>query len=268
MKTIPELGVGTFRLEGDVAEKSVKMALELGFRHIDTAQIYENEAEVGKAIEASGVPRADIFLTTKVWLENLGQGRFLDSVHESLKKLRTEYVDLLLIHWPAGDGGPTMSEYLLQLAAARDSGLAKAIGVSNFTMAQLDQARGILGDGTIATNQIEVHPYFQNRQVADYCRARGVRVTGYMPLAYGKVLEDKTLKTIAERHGVGVGEVVLAWSLASDVITIPSSTSRTHLQSNLSARKLKLSVEELQTIAELDRGERLVDPDFAPMWDD
>lgn len=268
MAQILEFGLGTFRLEGEQAEQSVRMGLELGYRHIDTAQIYGNEADVGRAIAGSGIPRAEIFLTTKVWLENLGEDRFLESVRESLQKLHTDYVDLLLIHWPAGEQGPPMADYLKRLADTKTSGLARAIGVSNFTTTQVEEAVAILGEGAIATNQVEIHPYFQNRRVVEYCRQRGIAVTGYMPLAYGKVLNDETLGQIAGSHRVGIAEVVLAWSLARGIVTIPSSTNRTHLASNLAAQSLQLTPAELRQIDALERGERLVNPGFAPAWDD
>lgn len=268
MQRIPTLGLGTFRLKGDQVRESVVTALDIGYRHIDTAQAYNNEAEVGQAVADSGVAREEIFLTTKVWLDNLPRDKFLGSVRSSLEKLRSDYVDLLLIHWPAGEGGPAMAEYLEQLAAAKQGGMARAIGVSNFTNAQLDEAVQLLGKGEVVTNQVEFHPYFQNPKVLERCRHHGVAVTGYMPLAYGKVLEDEVLKAIAEHHGVGVADVVIAWSLARDVVTIPSSTRRAHMQSNFAAQSLQLSGEEIRQIDGLDRGERLVSPDFAPAWDD
>ncbi|MFA0809581.1 2,5-didehydrogluconate reductase DkgB [Microbulbifer epialgicus] len=267
MKQIPMLGVGTARLEGKQVVQSVRIAFELGFRHIDTAQIYGNEADVGKAVAGSGLERREIFLTTKVWLENLGRARFLPSVRESLQKLRTEYVDLLLIHWPAGEDGTPMVEYLEQLSAAKQAGLARAIGVSNFTNAQLDQAVAQLGAGQIATNQVEVHPYLQNDVVVDHCQSLGIPVTGYMPLAKGKVVEDKVLGQIAQKHRASIAEVVIAWSLARGIITIPSSTKRAHLQSNLAAASLRLTSDDVQQIKALERGEHLINPSYAPAWD-
>ncbi|MCT7655329.1 2,5-didehydrogluconate reductase DkgB [Oceanimonas sp. NS1] len=267
MNMMPSLGMGTFRLEGDDAYNAVSMALETGFRHIDTAQIYGNEAEVGQAIADSGIARNELFLTTKVWLENLGEDAFIPSVEESLRKLQVEAVDLLLIHWPEVSGKVAMDTYLPQLAEAQRRGLTRFIGVSNFTNAQLDQAIEILGEGSILTNQVEVHPYLQNRRVIEHCQSRNIQVTGYMPLAVGKVMKDDVLQRIAERHEVSVAEVVLAWQLQQGLVTIPSSTKRVNLETNLNALRLELNDDDMADIASLEQGERIANPDFAPQWD-
>jgi len=267
MNTMPSLGMGTFRLEGETACKAVTMALETGYRHIDTAQIYGNEAEVGQAIADSGLARDEFFLTTKVWLDNLGAELFLPSVEESLRKLQVEAVDLLLIHWPDVSGKVAMETYLQQLAEARRLGLTRAIGVSNFTNAQLNQAIEVLGADAIATNQVEVHPYLHNRRVIEHCQAQGIQVTGFMPLAVGKVMQDEVLQAIAAAHGASVAEVALAWQLQQGLVTIPSSTKRVNLETNLKAAELVLSAEEMAQIDRLDRGERIANPEFAPAWD-
>ncbi len=267
MNTMPSLGMGTFRLEGETAYSAVKMALETGYRHIDTAQIYANEAEVGQALADSNLTREGFFLTTKVWLENLDEEAFIPSVEDSLRKLQVEAVDLLLIHWPDISGKVAMETYLKQLVEAQRQGLTRAIGVSNFTNTQLDQAIAILGEGGILTNQVEVHPYLQNRRVIDHCQAKGIQVTGFMPLAVGKVMQDEVLQTIAAAHNVTVAEVVLAWQLQQDLVTIPSSTRRVNLETNLKSVELTLSDAEMAQIAQLDKGERIANPEFAPKWD-
>jgi 2,5-diketo-D-gluconate reductase B len=259
--------MGTFRLEGKVAYGAVKMALDAGYRHIDTAQIYGNEAEVGRAITDSGVARDTIFLTTKVWLDNLSEQAFIPSVKESLAKLQVEAVDLLLIHWPDVAGKVAMATYLAQLAEAQQQGQTRHIGVSNFTNAQLSQAIEVLGEGRIMTNQVEVHPYLQNRRVIEHCQARNIQVTGFMPLAVGKVLEDEVLQSIAANHQASVAQVVLAWQLQQGLVTIPSSTKRGNLETNLQATALELTADEMARIAQLDRGERIANPDFSPAWD-
>lgn len=267
MLQMPMLGAGTFRLKDDVAYQSVLTALELGYRHIDTAQIYGNEAEVGQAIQDSGVDRDAIFLTTKVWIDKLAKATFAASVEESLEKLQTEYIDLLLIHWPLKNDAVPMAEYLAELKAVKDKGLVKHIGVSNFTNAQLEQAIAILGEGEILTNQVEVHPYLQNRKVVACCRTHGVTVTGYMPFAYGDVLKDAVIQDIAAKHTATAAQVVLAWMRQNDFVTIPSSTKAANLESNLAAATLTLDAEDMASIATLDRGHRLANPDFAPDWD-
>ncbi|MBY5970230.1 2,5-didehydrogluconate reductase DkgB [Halomonas denitrificans] len=264
---IPNPGLGTFRLTGDTLRHAVTTALKLGYRHLDTAQFYGNEAEVGSAIAASSVPRSEIFLTTKVWWDRLEPVALKASVEESLSKLGTDYVDLLLIHWPSPDDEVPMRDYLTALKDVKDAGKARHIGVSNFTKAQIDQAVDILGKGEILTNQIEVHPFLQNRKLVAHCEKHGITPTAFMPLAVGKVLEDDTLKAIAEKHDANPAQVAIAWLHQLGIPTFPSSTKEKNLKSNLEALKLELSAEEMDAIAKLDRGERVANPDFAPKWD-
>ena len=264
---IPSLGVGTFRLKDEEAYNSVTMALEVGFRHIDTAQIYGNEEAVGRAIKDSAVAREDLYVTTKVWNDKLNKASFVDSVKESLAKLQLDYVDLLLIHWPSPENGESMEEYLGELLKVKALGLTKEIGISNFTVAQVEQAVGILGEGVIATNQVEVHPYLTNDKVRAVCDKHGIVVTGYMPFAVGKVLKDDTIVAIAEKHGVSAAEVVVAWELANGLVTIPSSTKRKNLETNFKALELTLDAEDIAKIDALDCGDRQATPDFAPEWD-
>lgn len=265
--TLPVPGMGTFRLQGEVARNAVQTALELGYRHIDTAVLYDNESEVGEAIAASGIDRDNLFLTTKVWHTDLAPEALEASIDASLKRLNTDYVDLLLIHWPSPDDAVPMRDYLTALKAVREAGKARHLGVSNFTNAQIDAAIDILGEGELFTNQVEVHPFLQNRAVVEHCHERGVTVTGYMPLAVGKVMQDETLNAIADTHEVTPAQIALAWVRQRNIVPIPASTKRDHLQANLDAMTLELSEAEMQRIAELDRGERIANPDFAPAWD-
>ncbi|APE32291.1 2,5-didehydrogluconate reductase B [Halomonas aestuarii] len=265
--SLPNPGLGTFRLKGDTLKQVIHDALDLGYRHIDTAQMYENEQDVGAAIAESDVPRESLFLTTKVWHDRLEPASLKASVRESLDRLGTDYVDLLLIHWPSPDDAVPMADYLNALREVQQAGQARHIGVSNFTIAQVDQALEILGPEALLTNQVEVHPFLQNRDVVAHCQSRGLTVTGYMPLAVGKVMEDATLKRIAEAHEATPAQVALAWTRARGVVTIPSSTKRDHLAGNLAALDLTLSEDELEAIAGLERGERIADPGFAPDWD-
>ncbi|WP_046111228.1 2,5-didehydrogluconate reductase DkgB [Aquincola tertiaricarbonis] len=265
---IPPFGLGTFRLKGQTVIDSVTTALELGYRAIDTAQIYGNEAEVGQAIERSGVPRDELFVTTKVWTEHLAGDRLLPSLRESLDKLRMDAVDLTLIHWPSPGGAMPLAESIEALLAARQQGLTRQIGVSNFTVALLQEAIDAAGAGQIATNQVELHPYLQNRTLAGFARSQGVPLTSYMTLGYGKVLADEVLAGIAAAHGVAPAQVALAWAMQLGHAVIPSSTKRANLQANLAAQDLKLTDDEMARIATLDRGERLVNPaGLAPAWD-
>ncbi|MBL0625806.1 2,5-didehydrogluconate reductase DkgB [Aeromonas jandaei] len=267
MMKMPNLGLGTFRLTGHPLRDSLLQGLELGYRHIDTAQIYANEAEVGQLMSESSVPRQDIYLTTKVWISEFGPGKVIPSLEVSLEKLGTDYLDLALIHWPSPKDEVPMAVYLEQLAEAKARGLAREIGVSNFTVAQLKQAIEILGPGAIAHQQIEVHPLLQNRKLVEFCRDQEIAITAYMPLAYGKVLTEPLLIEIGQRHGVSAAQASLAWLLAQGMAVIPSSTKRENLAANLAALNIRLSKEEMAIITTLERGERSANPDFAPDWD-
>jgi len=266
--SIPAFGLGTFRLKGQTVIDSVRNALDVGYRAIDTAQIYENEAEVGQAIAESGVARDELFITTKIWIANFHHDALLDSLRESLRKLRTDHVELTLIHWPSPKDAVPMAEYLGALAEAKSQGLTRQIGISNFTIAQTRQAIEILGAGAIATNQIEVHPYLQNRALIAFLNDQGIHVTAYMSLAYGEVLKDPVIQAIAERHQATPAQVALAWALQQGFAVIPSSTKRDNLAGNLLAADLRLSDEDMAQIATLDRGHRLANPEaIAPAWD-
>ncbi|AZG15629.1 2,5-didehydrogluconate reductase DkgB [Cupriavidus pauculus] len=266
--SIPSFGVGTFRLTGQAAVDSVRQALELGYRAVDTAQIYGNEADVGQALAESGVARGDLFVTTKIWTANYPADKLVHSLRESLDKLRTDYVDLTLIHWPAPGNGVPQPEFMAALADAKAQGLTRQIGVSNFNIDLTRQAIDVVGAGQIATNQIELSPYLQNRKLAAFLQEQGIAVTSYMTLAYGKVLKDPVLARIADKHHATVAQVALAWALQLGYAVIPSSTRRENLASNLLARDLKLDDADMAAIAALERNGREVSPDgLAPQWD-
>ncbi len=267
LDTLPDIGMGTFRLEGDTARDAVRSALSLGYRHIDTAQMYGNESEVGDGITSSGIPRRDIFLTTKIWHDNLKSSDLINSLKDSLQRLKTDHVDLALIHWPSPDDAVPMEEYLGALQAAHREGLARHVGVSNFTNAQLDDAKVILGDTPILTNQVEVHPFLNNRKVVGHIQEQGIKVTGYMPLAVGRVMDDEVLNRIARTHNVSPAQVAIAWVANQGIVPIPSSTRPDHQKANLEALEIELSVDEMDQIDHLDRNDRIADPDFAPVWD-
>jgi 2,5-diketo-D-gluconate reductase B len=265
---IPAFGLGTFRLKDQVVIDSVKNGLDLGYRLIDTAQIYGNEAEVGRAIAESGVPRSDLFITTKVWTDNLAQDKLVPSLKESLVKLRTDHVDLTLIHWPSPKGAVPVAEFMGALAQAKAQGLTRLIGVSNFTIALLREAMSVVGAGEIATNQIELHPHFQNRKLVAFANAEGIHTTSYMTLAYGEVLKDPVVQDIAKELDATPAQVALAWAMQLGHAVIPSSTKRENLQSNLLSTRLRLSDGQMARIAELDKGKRLINPEsLAPAWD-
>jgi len=266
--SIPAFGLGTFRLKDEVVKASVSTALELGYRAIDTAQIYGNEAAVGEAIADSGVARKDLYITTKIWVENLGAEQVISSLKESLTKLKTDYVDLTLIHWPSPGNAVSVAETMHALVEAKKLGLTREIGISNFTVALMQEAIDAVGAETIATNQIELSPFLQNQTVVDFARKNGIAITSYMTLAYGDALKDETIIAVAARHDATPAQVVLAWALQLGYAVIPSSTKRENLASNLLAQQLKLTDADMADIAKLERNGRLVSPEgLAPEWD-
>lgn len=263
---LPDFGLGTFRLEGAQATASVTAALDAGYRLIDTAQMYNNETQVGKAVAASAVPRSEIFVTTKIWPDNFT--RLVPSLKESLARLRMDQVDMTLLHWPAPGDGLPLADTLGALLEARAAGLTQHIGVSNFNIALLREAIAIAGPGQIVTNQIELSPYLQNRQVAEFASSQGVRITSYMTLARGAVMRDPVLEKIAQRLGVTTAQVALAWAMQLGITVIPSSTRRENIVSNFAARDLTLSDDDMAQIERLERRGRLVNPDgLKPVWD-
>lgn len=266
--SIPAFGLGTFRLQGQVVIDSVSTGLALGYRVIDTAQIYENEADVGQAIADSGIPRSELFITSKIWIANFAEGQLIPSLKESLRKLQTDYLDLTLIHWPSPEDQVPVAEFMGQLLEAKRQGLTRQIGISNFTVELMKQAIDAVGAEHIATNQIELHPYLQSRTVAEFAKAHGIQVTSYMTLAYGEVLKDPVIQQIAERHQATPAQVTLAWAMQLGYAVIPSSTKRTNLASNLKALDLTLSDADMAQIAGLERDHRLTSPKgIAPNWD-
>ncbi len=265
---IPQFGVGTFRLTGQTVIDSVKMALDVGYRAIDTAQIYGNEAEVGQAIAESQINRNELFITTKIWTEHYSADKLIPSLKDSLQKLRTEAVDLTLIHWPAPSTGISVAEMMQNLLQAKQQGLTKHIGISNFNIDLTQQAIAAIGVENIATNQIELSPYLQNRKVVEFLQAQNIDVTSYMTLAYGKVLQDPVLAEIAQHHQASTAQIALAWALQKGFSVIPSSTKRENLIANLKAQDIQLTAKEMQRIAQLERDGREVDPEgLAPIWD-
>ncbi|CAN7199711.1 aldo/keto reductase [Rhizobium sp. LjRoot98] len=264
---IPALGFGTFRMPGPDVLRIVPQAIKLGFRHIDTAQIYRNEAEVGEAIEASGVSRGDIFLTTKVWVDHYKHADFLASVDESLKKLRTDYVDLLLLHWPSS--GVPLAEQIGALNAVKKAGKVKNIGVSNFNTALM--AKSVeLSEAPLATNQIEYHPYLDQTKVLEAARAAGMSITAYYAMADGKVPNEPLLKDIGAKHGKTAAQVVLRWlTQQKDVITLSKTATESRLKENFDIFDFDLSSDEMAAIHKLARPNgRIVSPGgLAPDWD-
>ena len=266
---VPKFGLGTFRLSGQTVIDSVKSALEVGYRAVDTAQIYANEAEVGQAIAESQVNRDQLFITTKIWTENYAPEKLIPSLKDSLRKLRTDAVNLTLIHWPAPKLWVSIPELMQTLLEAKQQGLTEHIGISNFNIELTQQAIDSIGLEHIATNQIELSPYLQNHRLVDFLQAQNIDVASYMTLAYGKVLNDPLLQDIAAQHQASSAQIALAWALQKGFAVIPSSTNREHLIANLRAQKIQLTADEMAAIAKLDRNAREVNPkQLAPLWDE
>lgn len=263
---IPALGYGTWKLAGADCIRGVEMALGHGYRHIDTAQIYENEAEVSTAVKNSGVGRENVFLTTKVWMSSVDDGALQKSVQESLKKLKTDYVDLLLIHWPVND--VPFARQMKALTEVQGKGLTKMIGVSNFTVAQMKHVHEELG-APIVSNQVEYHPFLSQTPVLDYLRAHDMFLTAYSPVARGQVLDNKTLQDIAAAHNKSVAQVTLRWLLQQGrVAAIPKAGSEKHLKENFAIFDFMLTNGEMDAIHALARSDgRMINPQWAPAWD-
>ena len=265
---IPQIGLGTFGRTGSEGIAAILSAIEIGYRHIDTAQSYDTETSVGEAIRRSGVPRQDFFVTTKVADTNLDTAGFLPSVEKSLETLGLDQVDLLLIHWPSHNDQVPFEDYMNALAEAKARGWTRHIGVSNFTIALLERTRALLGDDAIVTNQVEIHPYLQTPKLRDHARSRGLALTAYQPLFKGVVHTDPVLQSIAAEHGVTAAAVALAFLMAEGHAVIPASASPTNLAANFAAAGVRLNDTEMNRIRALDRGERRINPTKSPRWDD
>lgn len=263
---VPALGLGTWQLSGRSCFETVRQALDLGYRHIDTAQMYGNETEVGWAMRESGLARDAIFLTTKLAPGNLAAAAVRRTTEESLRRLATDHVDLLLIHWPTGEA--PLDETLGALAALRDAGKARHVGVSNFNVALLEEAIATHG-ADLLCNQVEYHPHLSQRAVLASVRRHGLMLTAYSPLARGRVQRDPALAAIARKYGKSAAQVALRWLLDQDgVAAIPKAASRAHLAANLDIFDFTLSADDRAAIDALGGIHRVVDPvGWAPDWD-
>jgi len=262
---IPSIGLGTWELRGRSCARIVAQAVKLGYRHFDTAQIYENEREVGEGIRASGIKRDDVFVTTKVWTTHFAPNELERSAKESLVKLRMPYVDLLLLHWP--NPHVPLAETLGALARVSQMGLARHIGVSNFTVALIEEAAAASPE-PLACDQVEYHPYLDQTKVKEACARHHMALVAYSPIARGRIKNDRTLARIAERYGKSAAQVSLRWLVQQNVCAIPRTSRIERLSENIAIFDFSLSEEEMAEIAALAtaRG-RLTDYGFAPKWD-
>lgn len=265
---IPQMGFGTYGRTGAEGIAALLFALETGYRHLDTAQSYNTEHECGAALQRSGLRRDEVFLTTKIDGSNSAAGRLIPSLERSRDTLGVDGLDLTLIHWPVGPGGQLdMAGYLPELIEAQARGLTRLIGVSNFTIADLEAAERLVGPGKIDNNQFERHPLLGNNTLVNHCKDNGISVTCYLPLARGACAGVPEIEAIAARHEATVHQVALAFSLHQGLIVIPTSGKHERIAENFAARELTLSDDEIAAIAGVDRGARQINPSWGPKWD-
>lgn len=261
-RPIPTFGLGTWEnTDPEQCARSVETALEVGYRHIDTAQVYGNEAAVGRGLAAADVPREEVFLATKVWTDKLGPEDVVAATTASLDRLGVEYVDLLYVHWPAGDYDPEPT--LSAFETVRERGLTRHIGVSNFEPAQLDRARAVL-DVPIVAHQIELHPLLPQQALRAYAARADHTIVAYSPLARGAILDHEVITAVADDLGWTPAQVSLAWVAQTGAVPIPKATGRAHIEENLAAATKGLPPAAHSRIEEIETRRRLVDPAFAP----
>lgn len=260
---MPRIGLGTWPMKGAECQAAVESALALGYRHVDTAEMYGNEDAVGAGIAAAGLPRGDVFLTTKIWWDKPNGSAIRRAFDASLARLATPYVDLLLIHWPSPD--LDLPDALRALAAIRAEGRAKAIGVSNFPPRLLQRA---IAEGVgLACLQVECHLLLDQSKLLGITRAAGMGLTAYSPLAKGENLDLPAVRQVAAKHGATLAQVALAWLLAQDgVAMVPKAASTARQKENLGALALRLDAADLAALAAAPKDRRFVNPSFAPDW--
>jgi diketogulonate reductase-like aldo/keto reductase len=266
-KDVPALGLGTWEHTGETCREGVAHALDLGYRHIDTAQIYGNEREVGRGIANSDVPRDDIFLVTKVWRTNAAPIDVRTSTVESLRKLQTDYVDLLLLHWPVDE--IPLEDTLDAMMELQEEGMTRHIGVSNFTPSLVERAVDhVDGRSTIVTNQVEYHPYLDQSHLIAQAERHDFYLTAYSPLARGDVMGDPKLEQIGEKYDKTAAQVALRWHLQQDrVMAIPKADAAAHRAANIDVFDFALTDEEMKQIHAMTGADRRIDPGFAPTWE-
>jgi len=251
-------------MPGASCQPAVESALSLGYRHIDTAAMYDNETEVGAAIAASNLPRSELFLTTKVWHDMLSGDALRRAFDASLSKLKLDYVDMYMIHWPSKD--MNMAEVMRSLTSLKQEGIARSIGVCNFNMPMLKEVVSVI-EAPIAAVQVEYHPFLAQTEVYRFLRSFGIALTAYAPLAQGRAVQDETLKRIGYKHGVSASEVAIAWLIEQEgVIAIPKAQRSESQRANLAALQVVLDNDDRLAIASLPKNLRYVRPAFAPDW--
>jgi diketogulonate reductase-like aldo/keto reductase len=266
---IPAIGLGTWQMRGADCARAVADGLSLGYRHLDTAVMYDNEREVGEGLRASGLKRDEVFVTTKVLPSDIGAGTLQASAADSVKRLQVEAVDLLLIHWP--NPSIPLAQSIKALCEVKKKGLARNIGVANFPVALLHDAVRLAADHgeKLATNQCEYHPLLSQAKLIEACHQHGITFVSYCPIGKGQLMQDPTITRIAKAHGVAPVQVIMRWHLQQpDVAAIPKSSSKAHQLQNLDVFGFTLSDEEMRALHGMARADgRMVNPSFAPQWD-
>jgi len=255
---IPVIGFGTWQLKAEEARQSVETALELGYRHLDTADVYQNHQEVGKAIQSSGIPRSELFLTTKVWRTEFHHDNVLASVARFQEELQTEYFDLMLMHWPNKE--IPVEETLEALQELKEAGTVRSIGVSNFTIKHLEQA---LQTGVkISTNQVEFHPSLNQKELKTFCDQHKILITAYSPIAQGKDLSIEIIQQLSAKYDRSPAQIILNWLISKNIVVIPRSTKPERIKDGFGSADWTMQPADIALIEALDLHSRLVQPDF------
>lgn len=262
---IPSIGLGTWQLNGSECIHAVKQALNLGYRHIDTAEMYLNESEIGTALKSLSdqIPRDQLFITSKISPTDLDYYKVLGACEESLARLETHYLDLYLIHWPQKN--MNLQEVLKAMKQLYDKGKIKAFGVSNFTIHHLKDTLKIAKELglPIVTNQVEFHPFLYQKELLDFCNQHDITITAYSPLARGKILDDPTLNELAQKHKKTPCQICLKWMLQKNIIVIPKASRESHLKENINLNDFQLDDEDMERIDNITHKERIINPAFA-----
>jgi len=257
--SIPVLGFGTWQLEGDMCKKAVETALDIGYRHIDTAKAYGNHKQIGQVLQKSAIKRNDIFLTSKVWITDMKRSDLLDAFKTVLEDLQTDYLDLYLIHWPIRD--VPFSETLTALNELKKSGKIKAIGVSNFNIHHLQDA---LSCGVeIINNQVEFHPSLYQKDLKEFCDKNNIVLTAYSPVGRGQDLKLPVIEKLSKKYGRTPSQIILNWIISKNIVAIPKASSFDHIKQNFETLQFTLKPEDLKLIDTLNTNNRLVNPSFS-----
>lgn len=262
-KLIPALGIGTWKLNGTECRAALSHALDAGYRHIDTATVYENEAVIGEVLKEKNINRSDLFITSKLWFDEFGEEETVAACQASINALGCEYLDLYLMHWPISSAD--MKGAFVGFKKLLDAGLVRSVGVSNFTISHLEKILPLAEElgVPIVNNQVEFHPGLNQAELLDYCKSKDIVITAYSPLGRGKIFDHPDLESIAQAHNKSVAQICLIWLLQKGMVVIPKASSKEHLQSNMDIFDTILSQEDLDRIDAMGNAQRLVVPSFA-----